>query len=117
KIVKKEGLPSFTKQSITTLKNFLKELETVRKQGYATDFEEFQDGINAVSAPVSNADKKVIGTLSIVGPAFRMTSTQIHAFAKECVKKASHISELFRLIPQAKKDPELTNYLKTRNSG
>ena len=111
-LVQQEGLPAFTEKSITTLQDFKKELETVRAKGYATDFEEFQEGIHAVSAPVFNADNQVIGSLTIVGPSFRMKKERMHLYGEECIKKAKRVSELFRLLPQKTYGSDVANYLK-----
>jgi len=91
-----DGLPARTRKSITKHKLFLKQLAVVRKQGYATDFEEFQEGISAVSAPVFNSEGQVIGTLSIVGPAFRMTKEKMQRYGKMCAKMAAQLSPRIR---------------------
>ena len=90
-IIKREGLPARTKRSITNVKLYRKELEAVRKQGYAADFEEFQEGISAVSAPVFNAQGQVVATLSIVGPAFRMTKGKMRLYGQRCAKAAAQL--------------------------
>jgi DNA-binding IclR family transcriptional regulator len=111
-IIQQEKLPAFTRNSITTQKAFLKELEVIRKQGYATDYEEFQEGIHAVSAPVSNADGKVIGTVSIVGPASRMTKDKMHLYGNLCAKKALRITDIFRLWPISQNETDFADHLK-----
>jgi DNA-binding IclR family transcriptional regulator len=90
-IIKREGLPARTKRSITNVKLYRKELAAVRKQGYAADFEEFQEGISAVSAPVFNAEGQVVATLSIVGPAFRMTKGKMELYGQRCAKAAAQL--------------------------
>jgi len=95
-IIQTEGLPSRTKNSITKEKQFLNELAIVRKQGYATDCEEFQEGISAVSAPVFNSEGHVVGTLSIVGLAFRMNQEKIQLYGQKCVEAAGKLSPLIR---------------------
>jgi DNA-binding IclR family transcriptional regulator len=96
KIIKREGLPARTKNSITNVTLYRKELAAVRQQGYATDFEEFQEGISAVSAPVFNSEGHVIATLSIVGPAFRMTKEKMQLYGEKCASAAAQLSPLMR---------------------
>jgi DNA-binding IclR family transcriptional regulator len=91
-IIKREGLPAKTKRSIKNVKLYRKELAAVRKQGYATDFEEFQEGISAVSAPVFNAEGQAVATLSIVGPAFRMTKGKMRLYGQRCAKAAAQLT-------------------------
>jgi IclR family transcriptional regulator, acetate operon repressor len=85
-----------TKNSITTVKLFRKELEVVRAQGYAADFEEFQEGISAVSAPVFNSERQIAGTLSVVGPAFRLTKGKLQLYGRKCAQMAAQLSPTIR---------------------
>ena len=91
KIIEREGLKANTKNSITSMKKFLKELDTVREQGYATDFEEFREGISAVSAPIYDINGKVAGTLSIIGPAFRLTREKMPVYGRKCADIAKRV--------------------------
>jgi IclR family transcriptional regulator, KDG regulon repressor len=95
-IMRMEGLPAKTGNSITKVKLYRDELEVVRKQGFATDFEEFQEGISAVSAPLFNSEGQVLGTVSIVGPSFRMTKEKLQLYGRKCVKTAALLSPLMR---------------------
>ncbi len=90
-IIKREGLPANTKHSITDARAYRKELESVKTLGYAMDFEEFQDGISAVSAPIFDGEEHVVATLSIVGPAFRMTKEKMALFGQRCAKAAAQL--------------------------
>ena len=96
KILKKEGLPALTEKSITEPEVFLAELATIRKRGYATDCEEYNEKMNAVSAPVFKSEGDVMGAISIIGPSFRMTQNHIRRFGKKCVETASRLSAHFR---------------------
>ena len=111
-IVEQEGLSTFTQKSITSLKDFQAELARVRKQGYATDFEEFQEGINAVSAPVFNKGGHVFGSISVVGPTFRMPGEKMHLYGKECARKAERISSILRLFPNNENETDFISKMK-----
>ena len=50
---------------------------SVRTRGYAQAVEEFEEGLNAVAAPVRQADGRVIAALGVSGPAFRMHAVDI----------------------------------------
>jgi DNA-binding IclR family transcriptional regulator len=95
-IIQMEGLPLKTRNSITKAKIYRTELLTVREQGYAIDIEEFQEGISAVSAPVFNPEGQVLGTLSLVGPAFRMTKEKLQLYGRKCAKTAAQLTPLIR---------------------
>jgi IclR family acetate operon transcriptional repressor len=96
KIIQTDGLPAWTKNSIVKMKLYQNDLAEIRKQGYATDFEEFQEGINAVSAPVFNSQGQVVATLSVVGPAFRMTKEKMRLYGEKCAKAAAQLSPMIR---------------------
>jgi DNA-binding IclR family transcriptional regulator len=91
-IMRIEGLPALTKKSITRRRIYLAELGTTRKRGYATDCEEYLNGVSGVSAPVFNTRKQVIASISLVGPAFRMTKSRIRHYGKRCVEMATQLS-------------------------
>ena len=52
-----------TKNTITERSALLSELDAIRRKGYATDCEEFGNGITCVAAPVFDHTGKVIGTV------------------------------------------------------
>ncbi len=68
------------------------DLAAVRERGYATDNEEYQEGITAVSAPVFDSKGQAIGALSLVAPAFRMTKEKIRNYGKKCAEMAAQLS-------------------------
>jgi IclR family transcriptional regulator, KDG regulon repressor len=94
--IKAEGLPSKTKNSVTKLKQYRTELAAVRENGFAIDVEEFQEGANAVSAPVFSSEGQVLGALSIIGPAFRMTKGKMQLYGRKCADAADRLSPLIR---------------------
>jgi len=53
-LIKKCGLPKFTAQSIVSEKRYLKELASVRKEGYALDNEEYIPGVKAIAVGLGN---------------------------------------------------------------
>ena len=49
----------------------------MRTRGYAQALEELEEGLNAVAAPVRQADGRVIAALGVSGPAFRMHAVDV----------------------------------------
>ena len=49
------------------------ELEKTREQGYATDNEEFVEGLVAVAVPIRSPDGRFCAGLALHAPKFRMT--------------------------------------------
>jgi DNA-binding IclR family transcriptional regulator len=76
-IIKHKPLKRFTSNTITNYENFLKELQKIRRQGYAMDNEEFEQGLICVAAPIKDIKGNVIAALSIAGPTIRMNKEKI----------------------------------------
>jgi len=68
-----QGLPRCTEHTVTDPMVLREELQRVRKQGFATDFEEYKLGANAIAVPVADREGKVVAALSILGPAYTLT--------------------------------------------
>jgi DNA-binding IclR family transcriptional regulator len=67
------GLPARTPHTISSPDALHTELERVRAQGYAIDDQENEPGVCCVGAPVFDYTTKVIGAISVSGPASRVT--------------------------------------------
>lgn len=65
KVVKEEGLPAQTKNTIKALKALQKELELIRERGFATDDEEYSGGLFCFAAPVFNVKDELAGTIGV----------------------------------------------------
>lgn len=68
--VLKGGLQAFTPKSVTSVREFRRELAVVRDQGWAVDHEGYALGVSTVAAPIFGAD----GTISVVAAAVGFTS-------------------------------------------
>jgi DNA-binding IclR family transcriptional regulator len=64
------GLETFTSQTITDPAILERELEQVRKLGYAVDREEITRGIMCVAAPLYNAERDIAAAISLTFPSF-----------------------------------------------
>lgn len=65
RVLKKRGMRKSTKNTIASLTEFWREMETVRLQGYATDREESCLGAYCIGAPVRNHAGDVVAALSV----------------------------------------------------
>jgi DNA-binding IclR family transcriptional regulator len=70
-------LRRFAKATRTDIDELLKEIASVRELGYATDLEEFEEGLRCIGAPVRDYTRKVVGAISVSGPAHRLTDERI----------------------------------------
>jgi IclR family acetate operon transcriptional repressor len=82
-----------TRNTVTSPEELRAQLEVVRERGWAQTLEELEDGLNAVAAPVRDADGTVVAALSVSGPAFRMTAVDLPRIARLAVDAANAISK------------------------
>jgi DNA-binding IclR family transcriptional regulator len=75
-IVERRGLEQRTEHTVGSLEELLDELEVTRERGYAMNDEEAISGTRAVGTAIV-VDDAVVGAISTVGPANRMTDRQL----------------------------------------
>ncbi len=71
RILDVNGLKSFTPNTITDRAALIEDMRHVRRNGFAIDREEFQQGVVCIGAAVRDHSGAVIGSLSVSAPAFR----------------------------------------------
>lgn len=84
-------------RTITSLDALLAELDQVRSDGYATTWEELDEGLCSAAAPVSGARGSVIAAISVSAPTVRTSEERLQQLAGQVVEEAHALSELIRL--------------------
>ena len=87
-----KGLPPRTDKTITDPGRLREELAKIRQKGYATTLEEFEEGLNAVAAPVRDYTGRVIAAVSVSGPSYRVSLERISELAELVMRIAEEIS-------------------------
>jgi DNA-binding IclR family transcriptional regulator len=85
-------LTAETSRTIVSVATLRAQLDQVRKHGYAQTLEELEDGLNAVAAPVRQADGQIIAALSVSGPAFRVRAIDLPRIGRLAVDAATATS-------------------------
>ncbi len=75
--IARPGLPARTDRTITGLEPLLEELARIRRRGFATAFSEWIEGTNGMAVPVADAHGRVIASIGVWGPAFRVTPGRV----------------------------------------
>jgi DNA-binding IclR family transcriptional regulator len=81
-----------TPRTVTDPAALQTQLDEVLRRGYAQTVEELEEGLNAVAAPVRQADGEVVAALSVSGPAFRMRPMELPRMARLVMDGADAIS-------------------------
>lgn len=90
-----------TRQSVGTPAALRRELEQVRRRGYATTREELEVGLDAAAVPVIGPAGDVVAALGVSGPSARMRG-RLDATARELTAYGSELSQLLRRRTPAK---------------
>jgi DNA-binding IclR family transcriptional regulator len=69
------GLPQQTRNSLTSIAALEKELDKVRRQGYALDMEEAELGVRCIGAGIRDDSGALVAGLSVSAPVERMKTT------------------------------------------
>lgn len=91
-IVRRWGLKTVTKNTITTESALKAELKAIRSRGYAIDDEEKEEGLRCVGSAVRAHSGKLVAAMSISGPAFRMTKERIPEVGRALLQAAGDLS-------------------------
>lgn len=95
--IKKVDLEKYTQNTITDPKELIKELKTIKEQGYALDLEEKEIGVRCVAAPLFDRNNKLVGAISVSGPCTRITDNYLESCLIPLVRdKAITISRKLR---------------------
>jgi IclR family KDG regulon transcriptional repressor len=86
-------LERFTPLTITDPDELRQELARVREQKYATVREELEEGLNVVAVPVHDHTGQVVASISVAGPAYRVTPALFPELAARLLDTAYKISK------------------------
>jgi len=87
-----EPLARYTEHTVVDPADLEKQLDEVRRRGYAITVDELEIGLTAVAAPVRNLDTRVIAALSASGPSFRLAGDRLTATIDAVCAAADEIS-------------------------
>ena len=86
------GLKRHTDKTIVRVSTFRKEIQRVRKTGYAINDEELLKDIYAIAAVVRGFDGKPCAAVSVAMPRFRLVPKAVEQLATEVTNAARYLS-------------------------
>ncbi|MGY3614324.1 IclR family transcriptional regulator [Bradyrhizobium sp. USDA 10063] len=81
-IIRHHGMPRLTEKTITRPSDLFRELERVRRQGYAVDDEEACMGLRCIAAVVYNDCSEPLAAISVSGMTSRLTDDRLAALGQ-----------------------------------
>ena len=86
------GLDRFTRRTVTSMAKLERQLVHGRDLGYAVTLEEYEEGLNAVAAPIRDHTGQVVAAVSVSGPAYRFGDARMEELAPQVVAAGAEIS-------------------------
>jgi len=100
-IIRRQGMPRLTEKSIVRPGALFRELETIRRQGYAVDDEEARIGLRCVAAVVYSDSSEPLAAISVSGMTSRVTAARLPALGQTVREVAAELT-LGGVMPEAK---------------
>lgn len=83
-----DNLERFTERTVTDPAALIQQLKQVAAAGYAVDLGEHAEDLRAVAVPVRDYTRKVVATLALAAPAYRLTHERIEKEVAPLMLKA-----------------------------
>ncbi len=86
---------AYTDATITDISEMKKELEIIRKRGYATDIGEYMPEIYAVAAPVTDCSGQITAAISIAYPSMHKDHIRMDELAAQLQQTAAAVGTAY----------------------
>jgi len=94
-IIKKKGLVRYTSKTVIDSRQFLREIERVKEQGYAVDDEEYIPGVRAVAAPLLSISSPP-AAIWVVGFTSTLDDQKVKTVIREIQETVQEIDQSLR---------------------
>lgn len=80
------------KKTVSSLEDFLDEIDNVKRKGYSFVFEELRDDVASIAAPILGLNREPVASLSIFLPSYRVPS-DVDSVGQDVKQAADRISQ------------------------
>jgi IclR family acetate operon transcriptional repressor len=102
-IIRRQGMPRLTEKSIVRPGELFREIEAIRRQGFAVDDEEARIGLRCVAAVVYSDCSEPLAAISVSGMTSRVTSDRVPVLGSIVREVAAELTlALGGVMPEAK---------------
>jgi IclR family transcriptional regulator, acetate operon repressor len=91
-VICRQGMPRLTEKSIVRPGELFRELQTIRRQGYAVDDEEARMGLRCVAAVVYSDCSEPLAAISVSGMTSRITDDRLPTIGKTVREVAAELT-------------------------
>ena len=91
--IEQQGIVKTASRTVTDLDELRKQLAEIRGIGYAVTYDEHQEGIASIAAPIYNYNGEVIAAVALTGSSQKLCGEQIDLYISNIVKAAKEISK------------------------
>jgi IclR family acetate operon transcriptional repressor len=91
-IIRRQGMPRLTEKSIVRPSELFRELQAIRRQGYAVDDEEARMGLRCVAAVVYSDCSEPLAAISVSGMTSRVTDDRLPALGRTVREVAAELT-------------------------
>ena len=106
KRILEHGMAKYTPFTPTSIQAVLDDLHTTRERGFSVSEQEYEDGINAVCAPILDSAGKPAGAIAVAGPAFRLTLEQMLEIGPSVMATAQDIARELEMSNRPTTSPD-----------
>jgi DNA-binding IclR family transcriptional regulator len=85
-----DNLSESSNHAAVTIPDLVADLQATAERGYAVAEQEYEEAINAVAAPIFDAEKRPIASIAIVGPSYRLTKERLPLLG-DSLRKMTHV--------------------------
>ena len=97
--VLKQGMQVFTPATLQSIDVFMSEIRQIRQAGFAISEQEYEDGINAVAAPILDANGVMVAAITVAGPAYRLSRDRMLEIGPAIEAAAHEITQTIAAVP------------------
>jgi DNA-binding IclR family transcriptional regulator len=106
--VLQRGMPQYTQHTRSSPEAFWDGRRLVQERGFAFDEQEFEEGINAVAAPILDQTGQPIAVVSVAGPAYRLAQDRLLEIGSSLLVAARDIAQEISLASRHNSLPAVT---------
>ena len=97
-----QNLPAYTSYTIRESEKMQHVLGLVKERGFAYAEQEYEEGINAVAAPILDRNSNPLAAIAVAGPAFRLPVERMLEIGPAVARAAREISQEHELSSRMK---------------